>query len=41
MSQGESFRHAVILESRGEDFGHATHGQAYADFELFHVTWMF
>jgi hypothetical protein len=41
MSQGESFRHIVILESRGEYFSHAIFGQADADLELLHVTWMF
>jgi hypothetical protein len=41
MSQGESFWHTVILESRGEDFGHAILGQADADLELLHVAWVF
>ena len=41
MSQSERFRHVIILESRGEDFGHAVLGQADADLELFHVAWVF
>ena len=41
MSQGESFRHTVVLESRVEYFSRAIFGQADADLELLHVTWMF
>ena len=40
MSQGERFRKAVILESRGEDFGHAILGRPNADLELLHVAWV-
>jgi len=41
MSQGESLWHVVIFESGREDFSHAILGQANANLEILHVTWVF
>lgn len=40
MSQGECLRHGVIFESGRENFSHAILGQANADLELLHITWV-
>lgn len=40
MSQGECLWHGVIFESGRENFSHAILGQANADLELLHITWV-
>jgi len=40
MSQGECLWHGVIFESGRENFSHAILGQANANFELLHITWV-
>jgi len=40
MSQGECLWYGVIFESGRENFSHAILGQANADLELLHITWV-